>query len=72
MDVFTMVTIIVIVGVAGGLLSEYLKRRPGNDGTLADIEERVARLERVEERVRNLEAIVTDQSYQLNQEIKRL
>ena len=76
MDVFTMVTVIVVVSVTGGVVSNYLKRR--HLPKKSDIVRRLERLEsdsdsvRLEERIRTLEAIVTDNRDELKRRIENL
>ena len=76
MDMFTMVVIIVVASVTAGTVSNYLKRR--HLPKRSDIVKRLERLEagtdslRLEERVRNLEAIVTDRETDLKRRIDRL
>ncbi|MGE0624912.1 MAG: hypothetical protein AB7I04_12145 [Pseudomonadales bacterium] len=72
MDVFTFVIIIVIIGCGTGVLSEYFKHKrktaefgKGDDGVYEE-------LDRLRERVEVLEAIVTDEKYNLHKEIDRL
>jgi hypothetical protein len=66
-NVFEMVVIIVIVSVLGSVLSGWLKHR-NKAGTRLDEQ----RLERLEERVRVLERIVTDSGYDLRRQFHDL
>ena len=71
-----MVTVIVVVSVTGGVVSNYLKRR--HLPKKSDIVRRLERLEsdsdsvRLEERIRTLEAIVTDNRDELKRRIENL
>ena len=71
-----MVVIIVVASVTAGTVSNYLKRR--HLPRRSDIVKRLERLEagtdslQLEERVRNLEAIVTDRETDLKRRIDRL
>ena len=71
-----MVTVIVVVSVTGGVVSNYLKRR--HLPKKSDIVSRLERLEadsdsvRLEERIRTLEAIVTDNRDELKRRIENL
>lgn len=71
MDVFTFVIIIVVIGCGTGVLSEYFKHKrkaaefKGDDGVYEE-------LDRLRERIEVLEAIVTDEKYNLKKELDRL
>ena len=70
MHVFTMVAIVVTVGCLTGIVTEYLKtRREEARARGQDAEPQIAALE---ERVRVLEKIVTDERYELRRELKTL
>ena len=71
MDVFTFVIVIVIIGCGTGVLSEYFKTRRKAAEFGVD-EEVIGELEKLRARVEVLEAIVTDQKYNLEREIDRL
>ena len=71
MDVFTFVIIIVIVGCGTGVLSEYFKHKRKTAELTGD-DTVYEELDRLRERVEVLEAIVTDQKYNLKKEIERL
>lgn len=72
MDVFTMVVIVVIVGCATGVISDYLKNKskfgPGEDA----LDDAMDRIDELEERIRVLEKVVTDDRYELNRQIDAL
>lgn len=71
MDVYEMVVVIVTVSVTAGLIRTWIKHRPagGVAGMTASEEQRMARLE---ERVKALESVVSDGSYELKQKFKDL
>jgi hypothetical protein len=65
-----MVAFIVLVSVVGGLLRLWIKSRTaGHSGLSLEQQSRLARLE---ERVKSLEAVVGDSSYELKQKFKDL
>ena len=71
MDVFTMIVIVVVIGCATGVCSEYLKtrrleakREPSDDLT--------TELDALRERVEVLEKIITDDKYHLHRELSDL
>ena len=69
MSPFDMVAFIVLVTVVGGLLRTFIKSRSGNGAMTA---EQMARLTRLEERIKALEAVVGDSSYELKQKLREL
>ena len=70
MHVFTMVAIVVTVGCLTGIVTEYLKtRREEARAAGQDPQPQIAALE---ERVRVLEKIVTDERYELRRELQNL
>ncbi|MCY4129185.1 MAG: hypothetical protein OXG15_08095 [Gammaproteobacteria bacterium] len=74
---FTMIVLIVLIGCATGVLSTYFKSKHKYRSD-PDLRERVERLEglmgdgSLEDRVRALETIVTDDKRRLDREIQRL
>ena len=71
MDVFTMVAIIVVVSVAGGVYSNYLKSKR-SDGDMSEREAMEAELGELRGRIEVLEKIVTDEKYHLSRELDAL
>lgn len=70
MSAFDMVAFIVLVSVIGGLVRAWIKSRStGPGGMTADQQARLAKLE---ERVKALESVVGDSSYELKQKLKEL
>jgi tetrahydromethanopterin S-methyltransferase subunit B len=74
MDVFTMVTVIVIASMAYAAYEVHMKTKAKIAAKGADSDMAAMRtdVERLKERVRVLEQIVTDQERQLSEEIRRL
>ncbi|MGK0224062.1 MAG: phage shock protein C [Limisphaerales bacterium] len=71
MEVFTMVAIIVVASCAAGVFNNYLKVR-GQSASEEDQEEILQEVEALRARVEVLEKIVTDEKYQLKNEIEAL
>ena len=73
MDVFEMVVVIVALSVTAGLINNWIKTRAsmtiGPAGMTGEQQQRLAKLE---ERVKALEAVVGDASYELKQKFKDL
>ncbi len=75
MEFWTAVTVVVLAGLALEAYRVHVKGKKVKGADLSDMEARLAALEgdgSLEERVRTLEAIVTDARYQLDSEIKGL
>ncbi|MDZ7686335.1 MAG: hypothetical protein U5O39_16165 [Gammaproteobacteria bacterium] len=73
MDVFTMVVIVVIVGCVTGVISDYLKNKHKYASkNTEELDDALDRIDDLEERIRVLEKVVTDDKYELNREIDRL
>jgi hypothetical protein len=73
MNVFEMVIVIVIIGCATGIIKEYLKRRERSSSTSQEnLDDALDRIDDLEERVRVLERVVTDDRYELNRQIDDL
>ena len=71
MDVYEMVVVIVAISVTAGLLRTWIKR-PAGGGPAGMTAEQSARLGKLEERVKALESVVSDGSYELKQKFKDL
>lgn len=69
MGVFEMVVIVVALGVIAGVVNNYLRVRAKQGGLGAEQE---ARIGRIEERVKALEAVVTDHGYDLKRQFRDL
>jgi len=72
LGVFEMVAIIVVASLLAGLVREWIKVKDPVEVDFSPVEDRINKLERLEERVRVLEAIVTDKGYDLKKEIDSL
>ena len=73
MNTYEMVAFIVLVGVIGGVLRAFIKSRgPGPSAPPGMTADQQARLARLEERVKALESVVSDGSYELKQKLKDL
>lgn len=76
MEFWTFLTVVILAGIGLEAYRVHVKGKKAQGGAnLADIEARLAALEAdgaLEDRVRTLEAIVTDSRYQLDSEIKSL
>lgn len=69
MHIFEMVAIIAVVSIIAGVIKSYLDNKVVN---LDAFESRLDKVEKLEERIRILEAIVTDKGYDLKAEIDNL
>ena len=72
MHVFEMVLGIVIVTTIGGILNNFMKFKAESNATMDGMDGRLNKLEDLEERIKTLEKIITDQNYDLDQKIKSL
>ena len=75
MGLWSFIAVCVVCGCVLQGYRAYLKSRKADGGRVAQLEARIAALEEgqnLEERVRTLEAIVTDPKFQLDDEIKQL
>ncbi|MEN8876446.1 MULTISPECIES: hypothetical protein [unclassified Hyphomonas] len=75
MDPIVMVVLIVLISVGAGVVNNYLKLKANaksDKGADEDIRRVLGEVDRLKERVRVLEKIVTDQERQLSDEIRKL
>jgi len=72
MAVFEMVAIIVVASLLAGLMREWIRGKQTPEVDLEPMESRIDRLESLEERIKVLEAIVTDKGYDLKSKIDSL
>ena len=75
MDPSVMVVLIVLISVGAGVVNNYLKLKANaksDKGADEDIRRVLGEVDRLKERVRVLEKIVTDQERQLSDEIRKL
>ena len=69
------VVCIVAIACTAGVVTQYLKsreKREDNRGAAADVAEYAAQIETLEERIRVLERIVTENKFDLGREIDKL
>ncbi|HEX7061482.1 MAG TPA: hypothetical protein VF200_05895 [Woeseiaceae bacterium] len=72
MNVFTFVFLIVTVSLCAGVIKTWLEQRKGRDQTAEEIEQTLARIDGLEERIEVLERIITDKRVDLRQRIDEL
>jgi len=72
MSSFVFVICIVAIASAAGLIREYIKASAKKDERGAGVDEALAQIDLLEERVRVLERIVTESKIDLRSEIDRL
>ena len=75
MDPILMVVLIVLISVGAGVVNNYLKLKANSASDIAsdaDFQKVLREVDRLKERVRVLEKIVTDQERQLSEEIRKL
>lgn len=73
MGVFEMVVWIVGISCVAGVVSSWIKSREGGGGELSnELERRLDEIDELEERVRVLERVITDDRQSLEEEIRRL
>lgn len=72
MNVFTFVFLVVTVTLCARLIQVYLEQRHRKSEPPDDIEETLARIDTLEERVQVLERIVTESRFDLKQKIDSL
>ncbi|WP_273012649.1 MULTISPECIES: hypothetical protein [Hyphomonas] len=75
MDPILMVVLIVLISVGAGVVNNYLKLKANSASDTAsdaDFQKVLGEVDRLKERVRVLEKIVTDQERQLSEEIRKL
>lgn len=72
MNVFEMVVIVVVVGCLTGVISDYFKTKRRTSAGNEDLDDALDRIDDLEERVRVLEKVVTDDKYDLSRQIDQL
>ena len=73
MNVFEMVIIIVLIGTTAGVIREALRhKRSSYSVSQETLDDALDRIDDLEERVRVLERVVTDDRYELNRQIDDL
>ncbi len=73
MNLWTMITVVAVCGMLSGVISNYLKHKAlGRKNTAENDHATKHKLEALEERIKVLEEIVTDQNYQLKKQFEQL
>ena len=72
MHFFELILGVVIVTTCAGILNNFMKFKTKNRESLDGMDDRIQKLEDLEERIKILETIITDQNYDLDQKIKSL
>lgn len=72
MSSYVFVAVIVAIGCATALASQYLKSRDERKQRGPDVDETIVQLEALEERIKVLERIVTESKVDLKREIDKL
>lgn len=73
MSVFEMVAVIVVIGCVTGVINNWLKIRQKSAVIQNDhLDEALDRIEDLEERIRVLEKVVTDDRYELKRQLDAL
>lgn len=71
-NVFTFVLLLVAIVCCAKIIRSYLERRQERGSSAEEIEETLARIDALEERIRVLERIVTENRYDLRSQIDSL
>ena len=71
-NAFSFVLCLTIVVLVAQVLKSYLKQRPQKPEVNEELEESLAKIDRLEERIQVLERIITKKHYDLKQEIDSL
>jgi len=72
MNTFFFVVCIVAIVMTADTIQKYMKMKNKKQETSPDVNETLHQIEQLEERIRVLERIVTENKYDLKQEIERL
>ena len=72
MQIFEMIVIITIVTTIAGMFNNFIKLKSSTREDMGEIDVRLQKLEDLEERIKVLETIITDQNYDLDRKIKEL
>jgi len=72
MHVFEMVLGIVIITTIAGVINNFMKFKSKSSDSIDSLDDRMGKIEDLEERIKVLEKIITDQNYDLDQKIKSL
>lgn len=73
MNPFEMVVLIVLLSLVAGVANNYIKSRSEDGGKASDeLNQKLAKLDALDERVRTLEKIVTDRNFELKEKFRNL
>ncbi|MFT5521553.1 MAG: hypothetical protein ACI9IA_002154 [Enterobacterales bacterium] len=72
MALFELILGIVVVVTFAGIINNFMTFKTKSVDNLNVMDERIHKLEDLEERIKVLETIITDQNYDLDQKIKSL
>ena len=72
MSNMSFVVLIVLIGCATAVISNYLKARAERDRQGTNLDETLEQLDALEERIKVLERIVTESKFDLKREIDKL
>lgn len=72
MNPFEMVVIIVALGILGGVIKHYLDSRGDIEASSQERRQMERRMNEMEERIRVLERIVTEENYDLKRQFRDL
>lgn len=72
MNVFTFIFLVVTVSLLAGLVQTYLKQRHIKNDSADDIDQTLAKIDLLEERIQVLERIITESRFDLKSQIDRL
>ncbi len=72
MNVFTFVIVLVTVVLCGRLVQLYLEQRKNDSRSDDELEQTLAKIDALEERIQVLERIITESRFDLEKEIDKL
>lgn len=72
MHFFEMILGVVFITTIAGIINNFMKFKSKSTESLDVMDDRIQKLENLEERIKVLETIITDQKYDLDQKIKSL
>ncbi len=72
MHFFELVLGVVVITTFAGILNNFIKFKTKSRESMDGMDDRIQKLEDLEERIKVLETIITDQNYDLDQKIKSL
>jgi phage shock protein B len=72
MNVFTFVVILVTIVLCARLIQVYLEQKKTDDRSVDELEQTIAKMDRLEERIQVLERIITENRFDLKKQIDNL